>query len=129
MAPETKGTVRVTARENSVRLKEDPLNARTTSTQRMSVLGGTVGAGPKAIGAGLSLSPLPTDWGAILASQACSPLWSHECGSSYYTTGMCSRVNSNFRFSKTVAPALQSKWLQICRLGLSDQQSMGGSEL
>ncbi|XP_010293758.1 PREDICTED: integrin alpha-11-like, partial [Phaethon lepturus] len=38
---------------------------------------------------------------------ACSPLWSHECGSSYYTTGMCSRVNSNFRFSKTVAPALQ----------------------
>ncbi|NWU71995.1 ITA11 protein, partial [Pterocles burchelli] len=39
--------------------------------------------------------------------QACSPLWSHECGSSYYTTGMCSRVNSNFRFSKTVAPALQ----------------------
>lgn len=40
--------------------------------------------------------------------QACSPLWSHECGSSYYTTGMCSRVNSNFRFSKTVAPALQS---------------------
>ncbi|KAF2973904.1 hypothetical protein EK904_001763 [Melospiza melodia maxima] len=38
---------------------------------------------------------------------ACSPLWSHECGSSYYTTGMCSRVNSNFRFSRTVAPALQ----------------------
>ncbi|KAM4748622.1 integrin alpha-11 [Rhinophrynus dorsalis] len=38
---------------------------------------------------------------------ACSPLWSHECGSSYYTTGMCSRVNANFRFSKIVAPALQ----------------------
>uniref|UniRef100_A0A8C9DWK9 Integrin subunit alpha 11 n=1 Tax=Phocoena sinus TaxID=42100 RepID=A0A8C9DWK9_PHOSS len=47
---------------------------------------------------GLSLATNP---------KACSPLWSHECGSSYYTTGMCSRVNSNFRFSKTVAPALQ----------------------
>lgn len=56
-----------------------------------------VGAGPR---------PLAL---ALCASQACSPLWSHECGSSYYTTGMCSRVNANFRFSKTVAPALQSK--------------------
>ncbi|EDL95758.1 integrin, alpha 11 (predicted) [Rattus norvegicus] len=45
--------------------------------------------------------------GRVTLSNACSPLWSHECGSSYYTTGMCSRVNSNFRFSKTVAPALQ----------------------
>ncbi|XP_043933602.1 integrin alpha-11 [Protopterus annectens] len=38
---------------------------------------------------------------------ACSPLWSHECGSSYYTTGMCSKVNTNFRFFKPVAPALE----------------------
>uniref|UniRef100_H3B732 Integrin subunit alpha 11 n=1 Tax=Latimeria chalumnae TaxID=7897 RepID=H3B732_LATCH len=38
---------------------------------------------------------------------ACSPLWSHECGSFYYSTGMCSRINSNFRFSKSIAPALQ----------------------
>ncbi|EDL26027.1 integrin, alpha 11 [Mus musculus] len=45
--------------------------------------------------------------GSLCPMWACSPLWSHECGSSYYTTGMCSRVNSNFRFSKTVAPALQ----------------------
>lgn len=44
-----------------------------------------------------------------LFPQACSPLWSHECGSSYYTTGMCSRVNANFRFSRSVAPALQSE--------------------
>uniref|UniRef100_A0A8D2LRR2 Integrin subunit alpha 11 n=1 Tax=Varanus komodoensis TaxID=61221 RepID=A0A8D2LRR2_VARKO len=53
---------------------------------------------------GLSLTTNPKD-----NTHACSPrpLWSHECGSSYYTTGMCSRVNSNFRFSKTVAPALQ----------------------
>ncbi|XP_062998417.1 integrin alpha-11 [Elgaria multicarinata webbii] len=52
---------------------------------------------------GLSLTTNPKDNSFL----ACSPLWSHECGSSYYTTGMCSRVNSNFRFSKTVAPALQ----------------------
>ncbi|XP_071610207.1 integrin alpha-11 isoform X1 [Heliangelus exortis] len=52
---------------------------------------------------GLSLATNPRDSSFL----ACSPLWSHECGSSYYTTGMCSRVNSNFRFSKTVAPALQ----------------------
>ncbi|XP_032766735.1 integrin alpha-11 [Rattus rattus] len=52
---------------------------------------------------GLSLTTNPKDSSFL----ACSPLWSHECGSSYYTTGMCSRVNSNFRFSKTVAPALQ----------------------
>ncbi|XP_074989355.1 integrin alpha-11 isoform X1 [Caretta caretta] len=52
---------------------------------------------------GLSLTTNPKDKSFL----ACSPLWSHECGSSYYTTGMCSRVNSNFRFSKTIAPALQ----------------------
>ncbi|XP_060031684.1 integrin alpha-11 [Erinaceus europaeus] len=52
---------------------------------------------------GLSLSTNPKDNSFL----ACSPLWSHECGSSYYTTGMCSRVSSSFRFSKTVAPALQ----------------------
>ncbi|NXY48588.1 ITA11 protein, partial [Ceuthmochares aereus] len=52
---------------------------------------------------GLSLATNPKDNSFL----ACSPLWSHECGSSYYTTGMCSRVNANFRFSKTVAPALQ----------------------
>ncbi|XP_039933683.1 integrin alpha-11 [Hirundo rustica] len=52
---------------------------------------------------GLSLAANPRDSSVL----ACSPLWSHECGSSYYTTGMCSRVNANFRFSRTVAPALQ----------------------
>ncbi|KAG8145248.1 hypothetical protein E2320_013600, partial [Naja naja] len=52
---------------------------------------------------GLSLTTNPKDSSFL----ACSPLWSHECGSSYYTTGMCSRVNSNFRYSKSVAPALQ----------------------
>lgn len=80
----------------------------------MFVLGREVGARPWAIGPRPSLPP-PLTRGLLCTCQACSPLWSHECGSSYYTTGMCSRVNSNFRFSKTVAPALQSKWLPICR--------------
>ncbi|XP_030045667.1 integrin alpha-11 isoform X2 [Microcaecilia unicolor] len=53
---------------------------------------------------GMSLTTNPKDNSFV----ACSPLWSHECGTSYYTTGMCFRVNHNFRFSKTVAPALQS---------------------
>ncbi|XP_066449044.1 integrin alpha-11 isoform X1 [Eleutherodactylus coqui] len=52
---------------------------------------------------GMSLVTNPKDNSFV----ACSPLWSHECGSSYYTTGMCSRVNSGFRFSRIVAPALQ----------------------
>ena len=41
--------------------------------------------------------------------QACGPLWAHECGSSYYSTGICSRVNASFKFSRAVAPAFQSK--------------------
>ncbi|XP_018110721.2 integrin alpha-11 [Xenopus laevis] len=52
---------------------------------------------------GMSLVTNPKDNSFV----ACSPLWSHECGSSFYTTGMCSRVNANFRFSRIVAPALQ----------------------
>ncbi|CAJ0966065.1 unnamed protein product [Ranitomeya imitator] len=44
---------------------------------------------------------------ALSRHLACSPLWSHECGSSYYTTGMCYRVGANFRFSRIVAPAVQ----------------------
>lgn len=40
--------------------------------------------------------------------QACGPLWSYECGSSYYSTGICSRVNSSFNFTYSIAPAFQS---------------------
>uniref|UniRef100_G1QA80 VWFA domain-containing protein n=1 Tax=Myotis lucifugus TaxID=59463 RepID=G1QA80_MYOLU len=65
---------------------------------------------------GLSLATNPKDNSFL----ACSPLWSHECGSSYYTTGMCSRVNSNFRFSKTVAPALQKAKSQTDSTLLTD---------
>ena len=48
-----------------------------------------------------------------LISQACGPLWSYECGSSYYSTGICSRVNSSFKFSRTIAPAFQSKTKEL----------------
>lgn len=46
--------------------------------------------------------------------QACGPLWSYECGSSYYSTGICSKVNAAFKFSGTVKPAFQSKLEKIC---------------
>uniref|UniRef100_A0A3P9NLM3 Integrin, alpha 11a n=1 Tax=Poecilia reticulata TaxID=8081 RepID=A0A3P9NLM3_POERE len=38
---------------------------------------------------------------------ACGPLWSYECGSSYYSTGLCSKVNASFKFSRTIIPAFQ----------------------
>ncbi|XP_038130766.1 integrin alpha-11-like [Cyprinodon tularosa] len=38
---------------------------------------------------------------------SCGPLWSHECGSSLYSTGICLRANRNFRLTQTIAPALQ----------------------
>ncbi|KAM4734210.1 integrin alpha-11-like [Anableps anableps] len=37
----------------------------------------------------------------------CGPLWSHECGSSLYSTGICTKANRNFRLTQTIAPALQ----------------------
>lgn len=63
----------------------------------------------------LALERVPYWGGALVLSeafavlQACGPLWSHECGSSYFSTGICSRVNASFKFSRTIAPAFQSK--------------------
>ncbi|XP_007542943.2 integrin alpha-11-like [Poecilia formosa] len=37
----------------------------------------------------------------------CGPLWSHECGSSLYSTGICTKANRNFKLTQTIAPALQ----------------------
>uniref|UniRef100_A0A3P8VRV2 Integrin, alpha 11a n=1 Tax=Cynoglossus semilaevis TaxID=244447 RepID=A0A3P8VRV2_CYNSE len=51
---------------------------------------------------GVSLCVRPSDH-----MSACGPLWSYECGSSYYSTGICSRVNASFKFSRTIAPAFQ----------------------
>uniref|UniRef100_A0A3B4VGT9 Integrin alpha-11-like n=1 Tax=Seriola dumerili TaxID=41447 RepID=A0A3B4VGT9_SERDU len=52
---------------------------------------------------GMSLTSNPRDNSFV----TCGPLWSHECGSSLYSTGICSRVSRNFRLSHTIAPALQ----------------------
>ncbi|CAL8375244.1 unnamed protein product [Arctogadus glacialis] len=52
---------------------------------------------------GLSLTSNPKDQSFV----TCGPLWSHECGSSFYSTGICSRIGRNFKFSSTIAPALQ----------------------
>ncbi|XP_029378571.1 integrin alpha-11 isoform X2 [Echeneis naucrates] len=52
---------------------------------------------------GMSLTSNPKDNSFV----TCGPLWSHECGSSLYSTGICSRVSRNFRLSQTIAPALQ----------------------
>ncbi|XP_047189564.1 integrin alpha-11 isoform X2 [Scophthalmus maximus] len=52
---------------------------------------------------GMTLTSNPRDSSFV----TCGPLWSHECGSSLYSTGICSRVGRNFRLSHTIAPALQ----------------------
>uniref|UniRef100_A0A3Q0SHZ8 VWFA domain-containing protein n=1 Tax=Amphilophus citrinellus TaxID=61819 RepID=A0A3Q0SHZ8_AMPCI len=52
---------------------------------------------------GMTLTSNPKDSSFV----TCGPLWSHECGSSLYSTGICTRVGRNFRLSNTIAPALQ----------------------
>ncbi|XP_064168398.1 integrin alpha-11 isoform X2 [Anguilla rostrata] len=52
---------------------------------------------------GMTLASNPKDNSFV----ACGPLWSYECGSSYYSTGICSKINSSFKFSRNIAPAFQ----------------------
>ncbi|XP_047218221.1 integrin alpha-11a isoform X2 [Girardinichthys multiradiatus] len=52
---------------------------------------------------GMTLVSNPKDSSFV----ACGPLWSYECGSSYYSTGICSKVNASFKFSRTIIPAFQ----------------------
>ncbi|KAF7649229.1 hypothetical protein LDENG_00144830 [Lucifuga dentata] len=52
---------------------------------------------------GMTLTSNPKDNSFV----ACGPLWSYKCGSSLYSTGICSRVNASFKFSRTIAPAFQ----------------------
>ncbi|KAF7212460.1 integrin alpha-11a isoform X1 [Nothobranchius furzeri] len=52
---------------------------------------------------GMTLTSNPKDNSFV----ACGPLWSYECGSSYYSTGLCSKVNASFKFSRTIIPAFQ----------------------
>ncbi|XP_036068043.1 integrin alpha-11 isoform X1 [Oryzias melastigma] len=53
---------------------------------------------------GLTLISNPKDNSFV----TCGPLWSHECGSSLYSTGFCARANRNFKVTHAFAPALQS---------------------
>ncbi|KAM6937639.1 integrin alpha-11 [Xenentodon cancila] len=52
---------------------------------------------------GMTLTSNPKDNSFV----TCGPLWSHECGSSLYSTGICTRANRNFRATHTITPALQ----------------------
>ncbi|KAL2093430.1 hypothetical protein ACEWY4_010742 [Coilia grayii] len=52
---------------------------------------------------GMSLASNPDDESFV----ACGPLWSYECGSAYYTTGICSRIDSSFQVTNSIAPAFQ----------------------
>uniref|UniRef100_A0A8C5SPR1 Uncharacterized protein n=1 Tax=Laticauda laticaudata TaxID=8630 RepID=A0A8C5SPR1_LATLA len=36
--------------------------------------------------------------------KACGPLYAYKCGHSYYTTGICSNVSSNFEVVNSIAP-------------------------
>ncbi|KAM4690303.1 integrin alpha-10 [Rhinophrynus dorsalis] len=46
---------------------------------------------------------------------ACAPLWSQECGTSMYSTGICASVDRTFRPTGTIAPTKQkcSTYLDI----------------
>ncbi|KAF5912087.1 hypothetical protein HPG69_003361, partial [Diceros bicornis minor] len=38
----------------------------------------------------------------------CGPLWAQQCGSQYYTTGVCSDVSPDFQLSASFSPAVQT---------------------
>uniref|UniRef100_A0A670JQW4 Integrin subunit alpha 10 n=1 Tax=Podarcis muralis TaxID=64176 RepID=A0A670JQW4_PODMU len=38
---------------------------------------------------------------------ACAPLWSQECGTSMFSTGICTSVDENFRLTENIAPTAQ----------------------
>ncbi|XP_004608580.2 integrin alpha-2, partial [Sorex araneus] len=37
----------------------------------------------------------------------CGPLWAHQCGNQYYTTGVCSDVSPDFQLLASFSPAVQ----------------------
>ncbi|XP_031747324.1 integrin alpha-10 [Xenopus tropicalis] len=60
----------------------------------------------------LGMALTPDSQGGFVA---CAPLWSQECGTSMYSTGICASVDKAFRPSGTVAPTAQkcSTYLDI----------------
>ncbi|XP_069041091.1 integrin alpha-10 [Lepisosteus oculatus] len=51
---------------------------------------------------GMTLSPSRPD-GFV----ACAPLWSQECGTSVFSTGICASVDNSFQPKETIAPTAQ----------------------
>ncbi|XP_064444465.1 integrin alpha-10 isoform X4 [Mirounga angustirostris] len=52
---------------------------------------------------GMSLLETDNDGGFM----ACAPLWSHACGSSVFSSGICARVDASFRPQGSLAPTAQ----------------------
>lgn len=50
----------------------------------------------------------------LMFLKTCGPLWAQQCGSQYYTTGVCSDVSPDFQHLASFSPAVQSK-LRMCR--------------
>ncbi|NXT27000.1 ITA10 protein, partial [Syrrhaptes paradoxus] len=55
-------------------------------------------------GAHLGMTLLDAEDGGLVA---CAPLWSQECGTSVFSTGLCARLDGDLRPLGTVAPAAQ----------------------
>uniref|UniRef100_A0A8C4WYC0 VWFA domain-containing protein n=1 Tax=Eptatretus burgeri TaxID=7764 RepID=A0A8C4WYC0_EPTBU len=53
---------------------------------------------------GMTILPEPVGNGFTV----CAPLWAQQCGTSYYTPGICGSVDSNFTVTHTEAPSVQS---------------------
>ncbi|NWX94510.1 ITA10 protein, partial [Nothoprocta pentlandii] len=45
--------------------------------------------------------------GSLGARAACAPLWSQECGTSVFSSGICTRMDSELRPVETLAPTAQ----------------------
>uniref|UniRef100_A0A673X3X3 Integrin, alpha 11a n=1 Tax=Salmo trutta TaxID=8032 RepID=A0A673X3X3_SALTR len=57
---------------------------------------------------GMTLTTNPKDNSFVV----CGPLWSYECGSSYYSTGICSRVNATFQSKYRARPFPVWQWCE-----------------
>ncbi|KAG8519798.1 Integrin alpha-2 [Galemys pyrenaicus] len=44
----------------------------------------------------------------LVSLKTCGPLWAQQCGSQYYTTGVCSDVSSDFQLQASFSPAVQT---------------------
>ncbi|NWU73967.1 ITA10 protein, partial [Pterocles burchelli] len=67
-------------------------------------LGATVPQLSPVPGAHLGMTLLDAEDGGFVA---CAPLWSQECGTSVFSTGLCTRLDGDLRPVGTMAPAAQ----------------------